>query len=188
MGYTPVVYVACQICKSPKLFCRGMCQKCYTHAYRTGQFKINRRENAAETFRASFQISEAGCWEWTGAMLKTGYGAIRDDEGKTARAHRFSYELHKGPITARRLVLHSCDNRRCVNPAHLRLGTHSDNMLDAIERKRIKMGRRAKLTTDQVKAIRALNGQMKQKDIASLFDISRSIVCQILSRSIWRDI
>ena len=72
---------------------------------------------------------ETGCWEWQGAMYPNGYGALKVD-GKVIGAHRVSYEAFTCDIPQGMFVLHSCDNRRCCNPAHLSVGTHSDNMRD----------------------------------------------------------
>jgi hypothetical protein len=76
-----------------------------------------------------------GCWLWIAYRDEKGYGAF-GFKGKVQRAHRVAYELALGPIAPGMHVLHSCDNPSCVNPSHLRLGTHADNMRDRIERGR----------------------------------------------------
>lgn len=86
----------------------------------------------------------AECWNWTAAAWSRsvdgrGYGVFRlKINGVWARmlAHRYSYELHNGPIPAGLHVLHSCDNSRCVNPAHLHAGTQTENMLEMHQRNR----------------------------------------------------
>lgn len=74
------------------------------------------------------------CHTWIGKR-SAGYGWIRDGRIKLL-AHRVSFELTNGPIVDGFLVMHECDNRGCVNPAHLRAGTHSQNLLDAYDRGR----------------------------------------------------
>lgn len=78
-----------------------------------------------------------GCWLWTGDQTTNGYGRV-EFKKKRIRAHRFSYETFKGNIEDGLLVCHSCDVKLCVNPEHLWLGTHQDNMEDAYKKGIIK--------------------------------------------------
>jgi hypothetical protein len=76
------------------------------------------------------------CWNWIGAIGETGYGNFGIGY-RTYRAHRLSYEMHYGPIPSGMLVCHKCDNRKCVRPDHLFIGTHKDNMTDCSEKGRL---------------------------------------------------
>lgn len=88
------------------------------------------------------------CWIWTASVGSHGYGNAFD--GKVRTAHRMSWEIANGPIPRGGWVLHRCDVKRCVNPAHLYVGTHEQNMRDAAERRRM----RRVLTEDAVEWIR----------------------------------
>lgn len=152
------------------------------------------------------------CWMWTGYIDQVGYGRITDYWQKLG-AHRFSYEMHVGPIPAGRHVLHSCDVRACVNPRHLRVGTHADNMRDMVERGRTGILRhpesyvgmpgmtnaRAVLTDEQVLDIRArfVRGGRGRKgeprtgtlqDLADEYGVSKSLVHNIVNRKAWTHI
>ena len=98
-------------------------------------------------FCSKFKISDSGCWEWIGPTNSTGYGYFylgKEHEGgiKGTGAHRASYYLFKGQIPEGKFVLHTCDNRKCVNPAHLFLGSQIDNMQDCIQKGRDCRGER----------------------------------------------
>lgn len=81
-------------------------------------------------------LRTAGCWLWTGAAKgRNGYGHM-NVAGAYVSAHRLSYELHIGPIADGLHIMHTCDNRRCVNPAHLVAGTQQDNNADMVAKGR----------------------------------------------------
>lgn len=80
-----------------------------------------------------------GCWEWQGALLKSGYGAFRL-AGKTERAHRIAYFLSKENLNPNLEILHLCNNPQCCNPAHLRQATHAENLQQASQQNRMGNG------------------------------------------------
>ena len=80
---------------------------------------------------SNYIIDDNSCWIWRGNILKTGYGQIKVF-GKMYSTHRFSYELHKGTIPNNLEVMHLCNNKLCINPDHLKTGTHKENIQQAI--------------------------------------------------------
>lgn len=136
---------------------------------------------------------EHGCWNWTGFCEPHGYGVIAVDRYKRVKAHRVSWEIHNGAIPDGLCVLHECDNRRCVNPRHLYLGTRADNNRDRGLRRRGKEHRQngaandnAKLTEADVRAIDALlKTDRTQAEIAALFGVKQPQVSRIKLRQSW---
>ncbi len=147
-----------------------------------------------ERFDEKYQIVEpGGCWLWTASLFQTGYGKIgrgsrTDDTKRVDGAHRVSWELHRGPIPSGIQVLHRCDVRCCVNPAHLFLGTQGDNIRDMMAKRRGPTGEAhgsAKLTDAQVIEIRALGGTMSQRKIGERFGVTQSNISAIVRKKTW---
>lgn len=96
--------------------------------------KLRKKPQPVEPrFWAAVEKLPSGCWVWTRSTVTSGYGSISVD-GRGQRAHRVSWELHNGPIPNGMDVLHKCDNKPCVNPSHLYLGTDVENQRDINER------------------------------------------------------
>lgn len=133
-----------------------------------------------------------GCWEWRAGKFPSGYGAFCFRGRKAARAHRVAWILTNGEIPAGLLVLHRCDNRACVRPDHLFLGTNDDNMRDMVEKGRAARGERnafAKLNPDRVREIRALGAAgVSQYAIADRFGITQALVWLVVNRKAWRHV
>ena len=118
----------------------------------------------------------------------TGY-AVKGYKGKVTVHHRVVYEQHNGPIPKGMVVMHTCDNRQCINIDHLRLGTQQDNITDAVNKGRHCHGTTHganKLTEAEVLEIRASTAT--QRNLAIEYGISKGTICQIKTRRIWRHI
>jgi hypothetical protein len=135
------------------------------------------------------------CWLWAAAIGSTGYGNFtvrRNRKTVYVRASRYSWELHFGPIPDGLFVCHSCDNRTCVNPAHLFLGSNKDNQDDMRGKGRDRgyaPGTRncsVKLTADQVQEIRRLHSAgMSSLQIARLFPVRARQIRRIIAGERW---
>ena len=134
-------------------------------------------------------VPPCDCWIWTAVTNHLGYGQFRF-EGRMHAAHRVAYRLFVGDIPAgdhhgTMCVCHRCDNRACVNPAHLFLGTQADNVRDMHAKRRDRKSRgvthhAAKLTVEDVRAIRA--DKRYQYVIAADYGIGKSHVSRIKRR------
>ena len=129
------------------------------------------------------------CWEWQATKERVGYGQIKS-MGQMLMAHRVAFELTVGEIPDGMKVCHKCDNRGCVNPSHLFLGTQSDNMKDCAKKGRLNSQNgnhpRAKLSPDQVLAIR--RDKRVQREIAADYGVSISAIGLIIMGRNWKHI
>jgi hypothetical protein len=159
---------------------------------------------ARESLRSRFlrRFTKAGpphpcggrCWVWLGRVRYDGYGVIDVDREETG-AHRVSYALFVGPVPASLAVLHRCDNRRCVNPGHLFLGTNTDNSFDMVAKDRQAKGEgvgTSKLTEQQVREARRLY-HFRQRGsgthaLARRFGVSQSTIWAAINGMQWRHV
>lgn len=128
------------------------------------------------------------CWLWLAYRDTNGYGWVAHNRRKTG-AHRVAWELTNGPILDGQHVLHRCDNPGCVNPDHLFLGTHGDNMADMREKLRHPYGSNcswAKLTENDVRRIRK-DGRVL-REIADEFNTTAQNISLIKQRARWRHV
>lgn len=131
------------------------------------------------------------CWEWGASKNRDGYGKFHNGI-RHVSAHRFIYEETHGPIgDIKKLVCHKCDNRGCVNPKHLFLGSHKDNTMDAIIKKRWKPAKgegsgRSRLKNKEVIRIRKMYPQLTQLELAIKFGVSKSTIQGVVSNRYWK--
>jgi hypothetical protein len=171
----------------PRKFCSTACY----HKPRPAEHKSNE-----ERFWSKVNKSDS-CWLWTSGQNGSGYGQFNVKDAITGKrsprlAHRFSYLLHHGSIPCGLCVLHNCpdgDNPRCVNPAHLYLGTRRDNNQDAVRKGQRAIGNRfpqSKLTVRTVQEIRqrAATGE-SDKALAVAFGVNVAQINRVRHRKAW---
>lgn len=147
-----------------------------------------------------------GCWEWLAALDGRGYGKLligsrSDNSRRYVQAHRISFEIMNGPIPTGAVVCHRCDNKRCVRPSHLFVGSQAENVRDCVQKgrhgSRVKPHRvargeanaNAKLTAEIVRTMRAarLHG-MSVALLARAYDVSVPTVRAAISGKTWRHV
>jgi len=141
-----------------------------------------------------------GCWEWTGALTENGYGYI-GYQGDNIMVHRLVWELTNGPIPDGHLTCHKCDvnyppgdktYRRCCNPEHLFVGTHTDNMQDMHNKQRHAHGEthgNSKLGETDISEIRRRYKEgVSQSVLAREYGVSQTLVSMVVLRKIWAHI
>lgn len=139
------------------------------------------------------EMLPSGCVEWRGGLTSGGYGKFHSGGrfGKTELAHRAAWRLFKAPLPPSAFVLHTCDNRRCVNPDHLRLGTQKDNIGDMWSKARANPPRgqqhhAARLTESAVREI--LRSRDSLEALASRFGVHPRTVRDARERKTWRHV
>ena len=149
----------------------------------------------SESFEQHYVIdTETDCWNWQRSLTRDGYGERIRVGSRRQSPHVFSFEnANAVRIPEGMLVCHSCDNRRCVNPAHLFLGTPLVNSRDAVSKKRMACGERqglSKLKATDVERIRDIHrsAQCAQTEIARYFNVSQPVISQIVLRKTWRHV
>lgn len=137
-------------------------------------------------------ITESGCYVFTGYIHVSGYGEMWCGGRTRQFVHRLSYFLCNGPIPEGQLVCHKCDNKPCINPEHLFLGSYQDNSSDMVSKGRSLFGAnhpRAKLIEDDVLRIRQLIEQnIPSNEIAKQFPVTDVMIARIKYRKAWSHI
>lgn len=186
--------------QSPKLCVCGCNQPVDNPRNRYLPGHTSRNTNSDDEGRFWKHVDKRGpddCWEWQATKTKTGYGNLsiglqKGDYFRQVRAHRFSYELHYGQIPDGMEVCHKCDNPGCVNPAHLFLGTHQQNIADKIAKGRQPNGeklRQSKLTEDSVRLIREMRAEgMPYQEIAMQFGVHNVTILDVVRGKTWRHV
>jgi hypothetical protein len=136
-------------------------------------------DDVKKRFYSKIRISEAGCHEWIGARQSNGYGRFNLFR-ESMYAHRVAALFKYGVVYSHLDVCHKCDNRRCVNPEHLFVGTRLENMQDAVRKGRQAKGNKlpnCKITSEKLAQIiqMAIDG-LPYKEIANKFMVSRYCV------------
>jgi hypothetical protein len=130
-----------------------------------------------------------GCWLWLGHTNHLGYG-IFPVRGRNVLAHRFAYELQRGPIPIGAHVLHHCDRRACVREDHLFTGSHRDNMAEMVSKSRNPRGERmgnTRLTDADAQRIRELHRQgLRPKQLGTMFGVAPAVIGNIVARRTWK--
>lgn len=161
------------------------------HPPRALKERKNMSKFVPEPLWFEYHLDKSGeCWMWTRSKYKNGYGHLQVG-GKRVMTHRYAYMLWRGKIPEGMLVCHKCDNPPCCNPEHLFLGTHKDNLRDAMAKGRWwahgahgERNQGAKITAEQALLIR--DSSAPTKLLSEQFGISYGQIQKIRNRESWR--
>jgi len=149
------------------------------------------KERIKHKFESKYKKMPNGCWEWQGSMTVQGYGRMHIFD-KSVKVHRYSYELYKGSILHGKSVCHTCDNRKCVNPKHLFLGTPAENSADMVQKKRSLIGEKnhkSKLTESDVRNIRNEYSEgVCRGDLSDRYGVSEVMIKNIVLGRNWTNV
>jgi len=140
-----------------------------------------------ERFEEKIMIDD-GCWKWRPANGNQ-YGKFVFERGDERLAHRLSYETYVEPIPKGLFVLHICDNKACVNPSHLFIGTQLTNMRDKVSKNRQPKGEShgaSKLTESIIREIKSQDGIVSQNKMALKYGLSQSSIWRIINNKTWQ--
>lgn len=135
----------------------------------------------------SYTQKQGDCLEWTRSLNSEGYARAVIDNNNNAKIHRVVWELVNQKSAQGFVIRHTCDNRKCINPEHLLIGTNIDNINDRDSRERNGW---AKLTHNEVRAIRDLykTGKYKQKELAYLFKVNPRTINSLVLGYHWKHV
>jgi hypothetical protein len=162
------------------------CRNCGKEFERDAERNSKRHCSYECRFWSKVDRQETGCWKWIGAIGSHGYGSLEKEPGKWVTSHRASFELRFGKIPIGLQICHRCDNRACVNPEHLFVGTPADNSLDMTAKDR---HGKTKLVPDEVRLLRKMYAEHVPRDeIAKILKISPVTVWKIGTRRAYRHV
>ncbi|QBP33292.1 HNH endonuclease [Gordonia phage BrutonGaster] len=148
-----------------------------------------------ERLLSKIATTDSGCWEFTGSLEPSSYGRVWSggEGGRMLWAHRASWVVHRGEIPDGMFVCHACDNPPCVNPDHLFLGDHKDNMADMARKGRFNLPKLRgeshpghMLTKQDVQEVRALHSEgVSSRRLGELYGVSKTSILNIINRKTW---
>lgn len=150
--------------------------------------KVNNHKLKAMLLKRGWQVEDNGCWTWLGSRFGNGYGRITLTTGGVG-VHRLAYEAWVGEIPEGLLIRHRCDNKICMNPNHLELGTNRDNYSDMVERHRRNAPKgdnhyATKIDTQKARKVYSmwLSGDYKMRELAKLFSVSNQTITNVIKK------